>query len=166
MLYISFLFFSPISNMASNDANTDSPSMQHLPEISTVQVPVPRIAITFCTKCKWNLRAAYVCSFFFSGCQYVWSDLSAIITRIPHIVSCFPTNLSSDADIGTPQFAQELLSTFGEALGEVSMIPSKGGIFVVDIWCQSPKTDTKVIKRTIWDRKVDGGFPGKSGTGF
>jgi hypothetical protein len=30
-----------------------------------LQTTLPRIAIKFCTQCRWMLRAAYVCSFFF-----------------------------------------------------------------------------------------------------
>lgn len=44
--------------------------------------------------------------------------------------------------------AQELLNTFGTALGEVALIPDTGGIF--QIHCNGV---------LIWDRKVDGGFP-------
>jgi selenoprotein W-related protein len=44
--------------------------------------------------------------------------------------------------------AQELLQTFGQDIGEVALAPGTGGVFVV-----------KVDGGTIWDRKVDGGFP-------
>lgn len=44
--------------------------------------------------------------------------------------------------------AQELLSTFGAELGEVSLVPGTGGIFTVT--CD---------EALIWDRKRDGGFP-------
>ncbi len=44
--------------------------------------------------------------------------------------------------------AQELLSTFGQDLAEVALVPGTGGIFVVTL-----------DGRTIWDRKEDGGFP-------
>lgn len=44
--------------------------------------------------------------------------------------------------------AQELLSTFGQDLGEVALVPGTGGIFVIT--CNG---------ETIWDRKVDNGFP-------
>ncbi len=44
--------------------------------------------------------------------------------------------------------AQELLQTFGQELAEVSLIPGTGGIFVIS-----------VDGKTIWNRKVDGGFP-------
>jgi selenoprotein W-related protein len=43
---------------------------------------------------------------------------------------------------------QELLSTFAEDLGEVSLIPSTGGAFRIEV-------DGEVI----WERKRDGGFP-------
>ncbi|MFU0505014.1 Rdx family protein [Pseudaminobacter sp. NGMCC 1.201702] len=44
--------------------------------------------------------------------------------------------------------AQELLSTFGQDLGEVALVPGTGGIFTVA--CDG---------ELIWDRKRDGGFP-------
>lgn len=43
---------------------------------------------------------------------------------------------------------QELLSTFGQDLGEVALIPRTGGIFQITY-----------DGETIWDRKVDAGFP-------
>ncbi|AQS87487.1 SelT/SelW/SelH family protein [Neoasaia chiangmaiensis] len=45
--------------------------------------------------------------------------------------------------------AQELLSTFGESLGEVALIPDMGGRFEI-----------AVDERVVWERKRDGGFPG------
>ena len=45
--------------------------------------------------------------------------------------------------------AQELLSTFGQSLGEVALIPASGGRF-----------DIHVDKTLIWERKRDGAFPG------
>jgi selenoprotein W-related protein len=44
--------------------------------------------------------------------------------------------------------AQELLSTFGEDLGGVTLVPTRGGIFTISY-----------NGETIWDRKLDGGFP-------
>lgn len=44
--------------------------------------------------------------------------------------------------------AQELLSTFAEDLGRVSLEPGRGGVF--RITCDG---------RQIWERKADGGFP-------
>src|SRR5580693_7639864 len=44
--------------------------------------------------------------------------------------------------------AQELLSTFGTDLGEVSLQPGTGGVFVITY-------DGEVI----WERKTDSGFP-------
>jgi len=59
-------------------------------------------------------------------------------------------------------FAQELLSTFNTALGEVALQPSTGGTFVVEIFYGSDKGDVHVEKAVLWDRKVEGGFPGAS----
>ena len=44
--------------------------------------------------------------------------------------------------------AQELLSTFGTYLGEVSLQPGTGGVFVITY-----------NGEVIWDRKTDEGFP-------
>lgn len=44
--------------------------------------------------------------------------------------------------------AQELLQTFPEELGAVSLVPGIGGIFQID-----------VDGARIWDRRTDGGFP-------
>ncbi|WP_448951798.1 SelT/SelW/SelH family protein [Labrys neptuniae] len=44
--------------------------------------------------------------------------------------------------------AQELLSTFSEDLGEVTLVPATGGAFLVLYEDQE-----------IWERKRDGGFP-------
>ncbi|MBW5799431.1 SelT/SelW/SelH family protein [Halomonas elongata] len=45
-------------------------------------------------------------------------------------------------------YAQELLSTFGEALEEVVLAPSHGGHFEIFFDDES-----------LWERKRDGGFP-------
>ena len=44
--------------------------------------------------------------------------------------------------------AQELLSTFSEELGSVTLVPGTGGIFTIE-----------VNGELIWDRKAEGGFP-------
>ncbi len=44
--------------------------------------------------------------------------------------------------------AQELLTTFGQDIGEVALVPGTGGIF--EITCNGD---------VIWERKRDGGFP-------
>ncbi|KAG5356811.1 hypothetical protein CKK34_6190 [Yarrowia sp. E02] len=70
----------------------------------------PRVAIYFCTGCKWNLRAAW--------------------------------------------YLQELLSTFGNQLGEVALLPASSGTFVIELVTAE---GAKPIQ--LWDRKVNGGFP-------
>ncbi len=44
--------------------------------------------------------------------------------------------------------AQELLSTFGDELSDVSLVPGTGGVFQIDY-------DSEIL----WERKRDGGFP-------
>lgn len=45
--------------------------------------------------------------------------------------------------------AQELLSTFGETVGGVTLAPDTGGRFEI-----------RVDDHVIWERRQDGGFPG------
>lgn len=72
----------------------------------TLETPAPkaRVQITYCTQCKWLLRAAWM--------------------------------------------AQELLTTFADDLAEVALVPATGGVFRIAVGSE-----------TIWNRKVDGGFP-------
>ncbi|KAI9726645.1 MAG: hypothetical protein M1828_001012 [Chrysothrix sp. TS-e1954] len=72
-------------------------------------------------------------------------------------------------------FAQELLSTFSTALGEVSLKPATGGTFFVNLDYAarvSPaavdgdgdgegkeEKEEELRRVVIWDRKVEGGFP-------
>ncbi|KAL9614672.1 MAG: hypothetical protein Q9167_000877 [Letrouitia subvulpina] len=64
-------------------------------------------------------------------------------------------------------FAQELLSTFSTSLGEVSLLPSTGGVFTVDMVHAAAATTTETQSdgsggpqtTRLWDRKVEGGFP-------
>jgi selenoprotein W-related protein len=44
--------------------------------------------------------------------------------------------------------AQELLSTFESEIGEVALIPAESGVFVI-----------VTAGETVWDRKIDDGFP-------
>ena len=44
--------------------------------------------------------------------------------------------------------AQELLSTFSEELGEIALVPGRGGVFEI-----------RVDKELVWSRESAGGFP-------
>jgi selenoprotein W-related protein len=48
----------------------------------------------------------------------------------------------------TAWMAQELLSTFGQDIGSVTLVPGTGGIFTIS-----------VDGEQVWDRKAIGGFP-------
>ncbi len=74
------------------------------------EIIYPRVTIKFCTKCKWNLRAAW--------------------------------------------YLQELLSTFGDKLGEVALIPFESGVFRVEV-----QKDANSPGVQVWDRKENDGFP-------
>ncbi|KAL2048477.1 hypothetical protein N7G274_000389 [Stereocaulon virgatum] len=65
-------------------------------------------------------------------------------------------------------FAQELLSTFSTAIGEVALIPSTGGIFTIDIVHSGSPSNPDAVAQEIlvttqtsrlWDREAQGGFP-------
>lgn len=57
-------------------------------------------------------------------------------------------------------FAQELLQTFSNTLGEVALIPVTGGVFTIILYHKNESTpETEVSETLIWDRKQDGGFP-------
>ncbi|KAI5210675.1 hypothetical protein E4T39_00029 [Aureobasidium subglaciale] len=78
---------------------------------------LPRVAISYCTQCRWMLRAAY--------------------------------------------FGQELLSTFGTAIGEIALIPATGGLFQVylthvPLGSEEGGQPQEIL---LWDRKAEGGFP-------
>ncbi|KAK6536910.1 hypothetical protein TWF281_001117 [Arthrobotrys megalospora] len=54
-------------------------------------------------------------------------------------------------------YAQELLQTFSTSLGEVSLRPATGGIFIVIL--ETLNEQSTLESHVIWDRKRDGGFP-------
>ncbi|CAK7239274.1 MAG: hypothetical protein STHCBS139747_000704 [Sporothrix thermara] len=103
--------------MATSLATSDAATAQAAAPTSMAPVRLPRVAIQFCTQCKWMLRAAY--------------------------------------------FAQELLSTFGPALGEVALQPATGGVFTVTIEtaADTGAAAAAAVPFLLWDRKVEGGFP-------
>ncbi|EFQ89411.1 hypothetical protein PTT_14327 [Pyrenophora teres f. teres 0-1] len=62
-----------------------------------------------------------------------------------------------------PTFGQELLSTFGNQIGEIALIPATGGLFSVELTYvpvsveDGEKVEAKKV--LLWDRKTEGGFP-------
>lgn len=46
-------------------ASTTAPPSSEIEKTALERVHLPRIAIKFCTQCRWMLRAAYVWSFLF-----------------------------------------------------------------------------------------------------
>ena len=80
----------------------------------------PRVEITYCTQCRWLLRAAWT--------------------------------------------AQELLTTFGDTLREIALVPGTGGVFQIRvaeelIWCRKQREgfpDIKELKQMVRDRAAPG----------
>ena len=59
-------------------------------------------------------------------------------------------------------YAQELLQTFSNTIGEISLIPVTGGVFTITLYTSPSDSDeaqTGVSETLIWDRKRDTGFP-------
>jgi selT/selW/selH-like putative selenoprotein len=73
--------------------------------------------------------------------------LEKAMTGKPHITILYCTQCNWLLRAGW--MAQELLQTFGDALGEVGLIPGTGGVFEI-----------RLDGELIWERKRDGGFPG------
>jgi predicted Rdx family selenoprotein len=130
---------------------------------ASAAVRVPRLAIEFCTQCKWNLRAAYVSlPTVVSACSCGLMKGRVKITR--------PIVRRHHAHLDSVQYAQELLQTFGTSVGEVALLPATGGTFVITmthvpinaaemVSGQSESNAKSVTQTLIWDRKIDGGFP-------
>ncbi|KAB5570134.1 Rdx family-domain-containing protein [Coniochaeta sp. 2T2.1] len=87
-------------------------------------------------------------------------------TRFPRVTIQFCTQCKWN--LRAAYFAQELLQTFSTTLGEISLLPSTGGVFKVDIYTHASSTSSSPaatdpsphIQRTsLWDRSTDGGFP-------
>ena len=76
------------------------------------------------------------------GARYIWG----METQKPRITLTYCTGCNWLLRAGW--MAQELLSTFGEDLAEVALIPGHGGVYEV-----------RVGDTLIWERKRDGGFP-------
>ncbi|ETN37089.1 uncharacterized protein HMPREF1541_08079 [Cyphellophora europaea CBS 101466] len=104
---------------------------------------------------------------------------------LPRITIAFCTQCKWN--LRAAYYAQELLQTFGTSLGEVALLPSTGGTFVITLYhlpsnpnrareapggindevgedskqgadAKSPG-EVQVQQTVVWDRKVDGGFP-------
>jgi len=69
------------------------------------------------------------------------ADNSAPIVSIAYCTQC-------NWLLRSAWLAQELLSTFGQDLGSVTLVPGTGGIFEI-----------RVNETLVWERKRDGGFP-------
>lgn len=96
---------------------------------------------------------------------------SPTLTTPPQTLPSPPSpTLTPPSNTPPQQYAQELLSTFSNALSEVSLQPSLGGIFRVELitatTSPTPSSTTSpspnAVQTTttrLWDRKSDGGFP-------
>ncbi|KIY03345.1 uncharacterized protein Z520_00036 [Fonsecaea multimorphosa CBS 102226] len=98
-------------------------------ETSSV-VKVPRIAIAFCTQCKWNLRAAY----------YAQELLQTFGTSIGEIALIPSTGGLFTVTVTTAHVVNR----------SPNGIAALGG---------SAEQALQAIDTVVWDRKTEGGFP-------
>ncbi|KAB5558599.1 Rdx family-domain-containing protein [Coniochaeta sp. 2T2.1] len=89
-------------------------------------------------------------------------------TRFPRVTIQFCTQCKWN--LRAAYFAQELLQTFSTTLGEISLLPSTGGVFKVDIYTRASSSTSRppaatnhpsphVQRTSLWERSTDGGFP-------
>jgi 3-hydroxyisobutyrate dehydrogenase len=101
-----------------------------------------------------------------AGAGLAEADLATMVRHALDQAATGPTTASAPAATQRPQItilyctqcnwllragwmAQELLQTFGDALGQVGLIAGTGGVFEI-----------RLDGQLIWERKRDGGFPG------
>ncbi|KAG9769020.1 hypothetical protein KCU88_g7019, partial [Aureobasidium melanogenum] len=108
---------------------------------STVQVP--RVAIKFCTQCKWNLRAAY----YAQELLQTFSTSIGEVALIPVTGGIFAVTMTH----ALPQPQTQAQETEGNANSvadaNANAEPEKGS------------TTVTITETVLWDRKTDGGFP-------
>lgn len=89
---------------------------------------------------------------------------SYLLTRVlrpikyHYFTRCRHGAISQNTLLTSLKFAQELLSTFSTAIGEVALQPSTGGTFTVTLTHLSEGAAT-TSTTILWDRKTEGGFP-------
>ncbi|KAL2753577.1 hypothetical protein ACRALDRAFT_1071974 [Sodiomyces alcalophilus JCM 7366] len=108
-----------------NNASTSQLQSQQL-------VPLPRVAIQFCTQCKWMLRAAYFAQELLS----TFSTSIGEVALIPATGGVFTVTITT---------APPVPETSPSASDPSSTLPSS----------PPPPTTTAIL----WDRKTEGGFP-------
>ncbi|ROT40390.1 hypothetical protein SODALDRAFT_330109 [Sodiomyces alkalinus F11] len=113
-------------------ANNTSASSQLQPH----QLPLPRIAIQFCTQCKWMLRAAYFAQELLS----TFSTSIGEVALIPSTGGVFTVTITTASPV-----SETFASTSDPSVSPSSPPPPSA----------TPPTTTAIL----WDRKTEGGFP-------
>lgn len=148
-------------------ANTNTPASEQPPAAVQTIAPVrlPRVAIQFCTQVRIKAPNSKFLTYRHTNYHNapVQMDAPSSICVYPPIYAVHVYLTSLMCPLLTPfnkQFAQELLSTFGGALGEVALQPATGGIFTVTIETADAASSTGTgAPKLLWDRKTEGGFP-------
>jgi len=125
---------------------------------ASVQVPLPRVTIKYCTQCRWMLRAAYFAQELLStfGPPSASNKASANEPPCPtcstHDGTC--AHIPSSTQSSGPSTNTIPLAT---SLAEVALQPATGGIFLVELTYSAGEEGTRTVQ--LWDRKSAGGFP-------
>ncbi|KAF2232968.1 hypothetical protein EV356DRAFT_534254 [Viridothelium virens] len=115
-----------------------APSSTHV-----APVQVPRIAIKYCTQCKWMLRAAY----FGQELLSTFGTTIGEVALIPATGGIFTVKLLHNLRIATSQPATSVSSAI-----------ESSGSGINDHADQSSQ-EASIREVLIWDRKAEGGFP-------
>lgn len=149
--------------------NTLSPNQamppSHPPTFPPSKGVYPKITITYCPLCKWLLRSAYyaqeLLSTFasdirevslrpavaeFEGSGVFWIDIEYLPLPLP---LSLPTVATARTDLGN---VDEVYDVQGGAAAAVAADAGLEGLAGVE----------RVERVRVWDRKVEGGFPGLS----
>ncbi|KAI9706176.1 MAG: hypothetical protein M1820_004937 [Bogoriella megaspora] len=106
-------------------------------------VHVPRIAITYCTQCKWLLRAAYFAQELLS----TFGTMVGEIALIPATGGIFTVRLYYE-----PEKPEHSATSVSSAIESMETAEGTGDA--------SNQGDVATQEVLIWDRKAEGGFPG------
>lgn len=124
--------------MATAPTNITAPPAAPAPTAAHGPITIPRVAIAFCTQCKWNLRAAY----------YAQELLQTFGTTLGEVALQPATGGTFVVTLFHHQRPSRRIGSGDDQQQEDVKEGDQDGQEVLE-----------VQRTVVWDRKVDGGFP-------